>query len=87
VRRRAIARVHRRANASRRRDSKLEIVAGAQTMTKECPMCSEIMRVHSSEREEKIPGTTQIVRRQSREWRCPECDYFEDVEPDEVEVE
>jgi C4-type Zn-finger protein len=56
-------------------------------MTKECPMCSEIMRAHSSERVDKIPGTTQIVRRTIREWQCPECDYFEEVQPDEVEAE
>ncbi len=52
-------------------------------MTKECPMCTELMRVFTSGREEKIPGTTQIVRRVSREWRCPECDYFEEVDDEE----
>jgi C4-type Zn-finger protein len=56
-------------------------------MTKECPMCSEIMRVHASERVDKIPGTNEVVRRPMREWQCPECDYFEEVEPDEIEVE
>jgi C4-type Zn-finger protein len=56
-------------------------------MTKECPMCTEIMRVHVSERVDKIPGTNEVIRRPNREWRCPECDYFEEVEPDEVEVE
>jgi C4-type Zn-finger protein len=55
-------------------------------MTKECPMCSEIMRVHRIERVDKIPGTNQIVRKEAREWRCPECDYFQEVEEDEVEV-
>jgi C4-type Zn-finger protein len=56
-------------------------------MTKECPMCSEIMRAHTSERVDKIPGTNEVVRRPIREWQCPECDYFEEVEPDEIEVE
>jgi C4-type Zn-finger protein len=56
-------------------------------MTKECPMCSEIMRVHASERVDTIPGTTEVVRREYREWRCPECDYFEEVEASELEVE
>jgi C4-type Zn-finger protein len=56
-------------------------------MTKECPMCSEIMRVRTSERVEKIPGTSQVVRSVLREWVCPECDYFEEVEVDEVEAE
>jgi C4-type Zn-finger protein len=62
-------------------------IATRAAMTKECPMCSEIMRVHLSERVDKIPGTTQVVRRPLREWQCPECDYFEEVEPDEIEVE
>jgi hypothetical protein len=45
------------------------------------------MRAHHVERVDKIPGTSQVVRRQGREWRCPECDYFEEVEPDEIEEE
>ena len=52
-------------------------------MTKECPMCTELMRVFTSEREEKIPGTTQLTRRTIREWRCPECDYFEEVDDED----
>jgi hypothetical protein len=50
-------------------------------------MCSEIMRVFASERVEKIPGTNQVVRRPNREWRCPECDYFEEVLAEEVEAD
>jgi predicted RNA-binding Zn-ribbon protein involved in translation (DUF1610 family) len=53
-------------------------------MTKECPMCGEIMRVRLAERVDVIPGTQQAVKREYREWVCPECDYFEDVEPEEM---
>ena len=53
-------------------------------MTKECPMCSEIMRVRLAERTDVIPGTQQAVKREYKEWTCPECDYFEDVEPEEL---
>jgi C4-type Zn-finger protein len=53
-------------------------------MTKECPMCGDVMRVHISERVDKIPGTNQVVPRVSREWQCPECDYFEEVESEVV---
>jgi C4-type Zn-finger protein len=53
-------------------------------MTKECPMCSEIMRVRMAERVDTIPGTQQTVKREYREWTCPECDYVEDVEPEEL---
>ena len=54
------------------------------TMTKECPMCNEIMRVRMAERVDTIPGTQQTSKREYREWVCPECDYFEDVEPEEL---
>jgi C4-type Zn-finger protein len=53
-------------------------------MTKECPMCGEVMRVRLAERTDVIPGTHQVVKREYREWICPECDYFEDVEADEM---
>ena len=35
---------------------------------------------------QRIPGTNQVVRSEYREWLCPECDYFEEVEADEVEA-
>lgn len=54
------------------------------TMTKECPMCGEVMRMRLAERVDKIPGTQQIVKREYREWNCPECDYFEDANPEEL---
>ena len=53
-------------------------------MTKECPMCGEVMRMRLAERIDKIPGTQQIVKREYREWNCPECDYFEDANPEEL---
>lgn len=56
-------------------------------MGKECPMCGEFMRLHVLETVTRIPGTSQEVKQLEREWRCPECDYFEEetnesVEPD-----
>ena len=53
-------------------------------MTKECPMCGELMRMRLAERIDTIPGTTETTKREYREWTCPECDYFEDVEPEEL---
>jgi hypothetical protein len=38
------------------------------------------MRVHMSVIVERIPGTTQSVTRETPEWRCPECDYFEEFD-------
>ena len=38
-------------------------------MTKECPMCNELMRVRLAERVDTIPGTQQTIRREYRECR------------------
>ncbi len=43
-------------------------------------MCGELMRLQIRERTETIPGTGQTVKREVREWVCPECDYFEETE-------
>ena len=53
-------------------------------MTKERPMCSEMMRIRLAERVDKIPGTQQTVKREYKEWTCPECDYFEDANPEDL---
>jgi hypothetical protein len=54
---------------------------------KECPMCGEFMRLHDVETITRIPGTSQEVKRNEREWRCPECDYFEEETNELVEPE
>jgi hypothetical protein len=47
---------------------------------KECPMCGETMRLRERDVIDRVPGTPQTRTSKSREWICPECDYFEDVE-------
>ena len=47
---------------------------------KECPMCGESMRLRESQITDRVPGTPQPRTTQIREWVCPECDYFEEVE-------
>ncbi len=47
---------------------------------RECPMCGEAMRLTAREVTERVPGTSQTAKATTREWVCPECDYFEDVE-------
>ena len=42
-------------------------------------MCGELMRLEIRERSEAIPGSRQTVKREVREWICPECDYFEEA--------
>ncbi len=49
-------------------------------MKRECPMCSEFMRLHPREQVSRIPGTTQHSVRHVLEWMCPECDYYEEAE-------
>lgn len=47
---------------------------------KECPLCGEVMRLKTREMIDRIPGQSQVVRHEVREWICPECDFFEDVD-------
>ncbi|HTM02036.1 MAG TPA: hypothetical protein VL173_00915 [Vicinamibacterales bacterium] len=47
---------------------------------KECPMCGEAMRLRERAVTVHVPGTPQTKTTEFREWVCPECDYFEDVE-------
>jgi len=53
-------------------------------MTKECPLCTERMQPHTVVHTQRIPGTTQQISRESREWRCPECDYFEELDDEDL---
>ena len=49
---------------------------------KDCPMCGEAMRLREREVTDRVPGTSQTQRSTFREWVCPECDYFEEFEPE-----
>ena len=41
------------------------------------------MRLNEKEVTERLPGSPQPAVTKVREWVCPECDYFEDVEDSE----
>jgi hypothetical protein len=43
-------------------------------------MCGERMHVREQQITERVPGTVQTRTALRREWVCPECDYFEEVE-------
>jgi transposase len=47
---------------------------------KECPMCGEFMRLVVRESIEHVPGLPKPVTHTTREWICPDCDYFEDAD-------
>jgi rubredoxin len=48
--------------------------------TRDCPMCGGTMRLREIERVVRVPGNPNATSYKSREWVCPDCDYFEDVE-------
>jgi len=48
--------------------------------TQDCPMCGEVMRLKVREQIDYIPGQSQTVRTEIKEWICPDCDYFEEYE-------
>jgi len=48
--------------------------------TKECSLCGELMRIQERETVEVVPGSNETKKIRSREWVCPECDNFEEVE-------
>ena len=50
---------------------------------KECPLCAESMRLRESEITDRVPGTLQSRTSKIREWVCPECDYFEEMDEPE----
>ena len=50
---------------------------------KECPLCGETMRLSVREVRDAIPGSGPSAVRVTREWICPECDYFEEAEAGE----
>jgi rubredoxin len=50
------------------------------TKTKECPMCGGTMKVRQNQSVVRVPGNPGATTRISREWVCPDCDYFEDAE-------
>ena len=49
----------------------------------DCPMCGETMRLNEKAHTDHVPGAPQPVVTETREWICPECDYFEDADESE----
>jgi len=43
-------------------------------------MCGDQMRLRSSETVVRIPGNPNATAHVTREWVCPDCDYFEEAE-------
>lgn len=56
--------------------------ASVHMHAKECPLCGETMRLVEREETSRVPGTTELKKRKSLEWVCPDCDYFEEADPE-----
>jgi rubredoxin len=48
--------------------------------TRECPLCGGTMQLRVVERVVQVRGNPNATTFTSREWVCPDCDYFEEVE-------
>ena len=48
--------------------------------SRECPLCGGQMKLRERQSVVKVPGNPNASTRTSREWICPDCDYFEEAE-------
>jgi len=46
---------------------------------KECPLCGGTMQLHESKSATSVQGAAGPSVQTSREWVCPDCDYFEEA--------
>ena len=51
---------------------------------RDCPLCGGQMRIKQTQAVVQVPGNPQPTPRVSREWVCPDCDYFEEIEEERV---
>jgi transposase len=49
---------------------------------RECPLCGGTMRLNEREVVVQIPGNPKPSTTRSQEWVCPDCDYFEEADPE-----
>jgi transposase len=51
---------------------------------KECPLCGETMQLQERDTIVYVPGDPGGRPQKVREWVCPECDYFEEAEKEDL---
>ena len=56
----------------------------AEGPTRECPLCGGTMHLKTTETVTLVPGNPTGTATTSREWVCPDCDYFEDAEESDL---
>src|SRR5690349_19852963 len=47
---------------------------------RECPLCGATMRLKETQVTSQVPGNPKPTTRLLREWRCPDCENFEEAE-------
>ena len=45
-------------------------------------MCGSTMRLRETETVLQVPGNPKTTTHTTREWVCPDCDYFEEADGD-----
>jgi C4-type Zn-finger protein len=50
--------------------------------SKDCPLCGGTMKIKESQTVTRVPGNPKAMTRTTRDWVCPDCDYFEEAEED-----
>jgi len=48
--------------------------------TKDCPLCGGTMTLKERSAVTRVPGNPQATTHVTREWVCPDCDYFEEAD-------
>ena len=48
----------------------------------DCPLCGSTMRLKETQQVVRVPGNPSDTTRNTAEWVCPDCDYFEEAEGD-----
>ena len=43
-------------------------------------MCGTNMKIKESQTVTRVPGNPRATTKTTREWVCPDCDYFEEAE-------
>ena len=53
---------------------------GVMPAMRECPLCGGTMRLDDRDIVVRVPGNPTPSTTRSREWVCPDCDYFEEAD-------
>ena len=52
--------------------------------SRECPLCGGTMQLKQTTSVSHIPGYADAAPKKTLEWVCPDCDYFEEADGENV---